>query len=541
MQKVETCQLKIHKIPLFPTLAHSVLCACVVILARSLPPHSLLYVGGNAFPYTDAFVILSAGIGGLGCGLLSFVMLFVGEFLRIGGNLSLYSVSTYLILVLLSAFLAYRGGFGGWRKSALSCAALCLTLALCWFVTFTVVIPGSDFDNIFRGVPFGFLLLMALPEIALATGVVSLFFRFAPDRVKMRMASGWVYAAPERGDTPKESVLAVRVTFFSLLEALILCLAAILCVNYFAASGEGAAFGLSYLRANWRGNLQIGLTLMCVSVPVAYVFNACIMKYVVYPINAMAFLMERYFSVSEQERTRVLPNLNIHSGDEVEQLYHSLQKMVVDMALHIDQQLEQERRVARLTKEFMLALAKAVDAKDHYTSGHSFRVARYAREIARRMGKTAKEQEDIYTMGLLHDIGKIGIPKEIINKKGKLTDEEYRTIRQHPVLGYEILQYVEELPGLATGARWHHERYDGHGYPDGLSGEDIPEEARIICVADAYDALTSKRTYSGIRPQADVRAEIVRCKGTQFDPAIADVMIQMIDDDRGYHMHEFIR
>ena len=109
------------------------------------------------------------------------------------------------------------------------------------------------------------------------------------------------------------------------------------------------------------------------------------------------------------------------------------------MALHIDQRLEQERRFAHLTKEFMLALAKAADAKAHYTSGHSFRVAKYAKEIARRMGKTEKEREDIYTMGLLNDIGKIGIPKAIINKKGKLTDEEFQKIRKHPVLGQEIL------------------------------------------------------------------------------------------------------
>ena len=142
------------------------------------------------------------------------------------------------------------------------------------------------------------------------------------------------------------------------------------------------------------------------------------------------------------------------------------------------------------------------------------------------MGKTEKEQEDIYIMGLLHDIGKIGIPKAIINKNakaiinknGKLTDEEF--------------------PALATGARWHHERYDGRGYPDGLAGEDIPEEARIICVADAYDALTSNRAYCRTRPQSDVRAEIVRCKGSQFDPAIAGIMIQMIDDDRNYRMRE---
>lgn len=538
MQNAATCQLKIHKTMAIPTLALSVACAGVVILARTLPHHSLAQVGSVALPYTDAFVILAAGIGGLGCGLLSFVILFVGEFLRVGGDLSLYSVSTYLILAMLSAFLAYCGGFGGWKKSALSCAVLSAALASCWLVTFTIVIPDSEFGNSFNGVPYWALVLMALPETALATGGAALFFRYAPDRIKLRVGSGWAYVLSERGEERRKSTLAVRVTCFSLAEALFLFFAAIFCVNYFAAASQGAPFGMSYIFSNWRENLRIGLTLMCAAVPAAYVFNASIMKYIVRPIDAMAFLMERYFSVSEQERARVLPNLNIRTGDEVETLYHSLQKMVVDMASHIDERLEQERRLTRLTREFMLALAKAVDAKDHYTSGHSFRVAKYAREIARRMGKTEKEQEDIYTMGILHDIGKIGIPKAIINKKGKLTDEEFAQIREHPVLGHEILRYVNELPALATGARWHHERYDGRGYPDGLSGEGIPEEARIICVADAYDAMTSNRAYSDIRPQSDVRAEIVRCRGSQFDPAIADIMVQMIDDDKRYQMRE---
>ncbi len=148
----------------------------------------------------------------------------------------------------------------------------------------------------------------------------------------------------------------------------------------------------------------------------------------------------------------------------------------------------------------LAALAKAVDEKDHYTSGHSERVAKYAKELAKRMGKTEAEQEEIYVMGLLHDIGKIGVPESIINKQGKLNDEEFQKIKEHPAMGSEILKNVKELPKLATGARWHHERFDGRGYPDGLSGLIIPEEARIIAVADAYDAMTSNRAYSKIRP-----------------------------------------
>ena len=198
----------------------------------------------------------------------------------------------------------------------------------------------------------------------------------------------------------------------------------------------------------------------------------------------------------------------------------------------------QTKRSANLSIQVMLALAQAVDAKDHYTNGHSQRVAAYSAEIARRMGKTQQEQDDIYAMGLLHDVGKIGVSEAIINKTSRLDNDEYTQIKKHTEIGHRILKIITEIPGLATGARWHHERYDGRGYPDGLCGENIPEEARIICIADCYDAMTSNRSYSNVREQSAVRAEMIRCKGSQFDPVITDIMIAMIDDDPEYKMSE---
>lgn len=192
----------------------------------------------------------------------------------------------------------------------------------------------------------------------------------------------------------------------------------------------------------------------------------------------------------------------------------------------------------KLSQEVLMAFSKAVDAKDHYTNGHSLRVAKYAKEISRRMGKSEKEQEEIYELGLLHDIGKIGIPEYIINKKGKLTEEEFAEIKNHTVIGWDILKTITEIPKLSTGAKWHHERYDGKGYPDGLSGEDIPEEARIICLADSYDAMTSKRSYSTPKSQEEVLKEIERCRGTQFDPDISQYLIDMINEDNDYLLRE---
>lgn len=184
------------------------------------------------------------------------------------------------------------------------------------------------------------------------------------------------------------------------------------------------------------------------------------------------------------------------------------------------------------------SLADAIDAKDKYTKGHSGRVAAYSKEIAARYGYSEKRQEKIFMMGLLHDVGKIGVPNDVINKPGRLTDEEFARIKMHPGIGDKILSNIREMPELAAGARGHHERYDGKGYPEGISGEDIPEEVRIIAVADAYDAMTSNRSYRGVLPQEKVREEIEKGKGTQFDPKFADIMLAMIDDDKEYKMKD---
>ncbi|MBB5226968.1 response regulator [Treponema ruminis] len=223
-----------------------------------------------------------------------------------------------------------------------------------------------------------------------------------------------------------------------------------------------------------------------------------------------------------------------------------LQRVKNTLALTLLQKKLQEEvnrqtlQIKVLTREITEALAKTVDAKDHYTRGHSQRVANYSAEIARRMGKSPKEQEEIYYMGLLHDIGKIGVAGSIIRKNARLTEDEFEEVKEHPMAGYEILKTITVLPNLPLGAKYHHEHFDGSGYPDGLKGYQIPEVARIIAVADVYDAMTSKRAYSEIRPQAVVRAEIERCRGTYFDPDIANVMLRMIDEDIDYSMREVL-
>jgi putative nucleotidyltransferase with HDIG domain len=198
----------------------------------------------------------------------------------------------------------------------------------------------------------------------------------------------------------------------------------------------------------------------------------------------------------------------------------------------------QEEKTDQMLQQVVELLAYTIDVKDTKTNGHSWRVAEYARQIAARSGLSEEDCIGVYYGGLLHDIGKIGISESIINKKGNLTAEEYEQIKNHPEYGANILKHVSELPYLEDAARYHHERYDGKGYQKGLAGEEIPRIARIIAVADSYDAMTSRRDYHQPMSQARVRKEIVAGSGTQFDPWYARIMLQMIDEDTAYKMRE---
>lgn len=220
---------------------------------------------------------------------------------------------------------------------------------------------------------------------------------------------------------------------------------------------------------------------------------------------------------------------------ELKALQHHMQQEIDRQTARAQAQLASTQRLFR---EMIETLADTIDAKDTYTNGHSHRVADYAQEIARRAGKSAEYQRKVYYMAQLHDIGKIGIPSTIINKKGKLTTEEYAAVQQHTVIGGDILAHVTEMPELAGASRSHHERYDGTGYPDGLAGTAIPEKVRIIAVADVYDAMTSKRSYRGVLPQDIVRQEMARARGTQLDPFFTDIMLQLMDEDISYQLQE---
>ncbi len=182
------------------------------------------------------------------------------------------------------------------------------------------------------------------------------------------------------------------------------------------------------------------------------------------------------------------------------------------------------------------SLMQAVETKDYYTRGHSERVSRVAEMIAREWGMREDRVQVIRIAGMLHDVGKLGVPTKVLQKQGKLNDEEFAAIKLHPLRGYEMLCDIEFLSEALTGVYHHHERMDGRGYPMGLTSEDIPEFARIIMVADAFDSMTSTRSYRLAKPVADAVAELRRCQGNQFDEQAVECLVRAVEK-HGWEPH----
>lgn len=193
---------------------------------------------------------------------------------------------------------------------------------------------------------------------------------------------------------------------------------------------------------------------------------------------------------------------------------------------------ERHERDNKIISESIETFTGFIDAKDPYTNGHSTRVAMYTKAIAKELGFEGEELDRIFYIALLHDCGKIGVPDNVLGKPGKLTDEEFEIIKSHTIRGGEILASFKSIDCVGEGALYHHERFDGKGYPEGKSGEDIPLIARIICVADSFDAMNTDRVYRKKLPKEQIIEEIKKNKGYQFDPEIADIMLTLLNENR---------
>ena len=193
---------------------------------------------------------------------------------------------------------------------------------------------------------------------------------------------------------------------------------------------------------------------------------------------------------------------------------------------------EKQRETEKFLDQVISSFAKAIDLKDTYTRGHSARVAQYSRQLAEAMGWSKERVDNLYRVALLHDVGKVVIPDEILNKRGTLTDAEYAKMKEHTDIGSAILEEISQFPLIAVGAKCHHERYDGHGYGHQLSGEEIPLEARIIAVADTFDAMNSTRVYRPHLTREKILSELEHAKNTQLDGEIVDVLLRLIAEGK---------
>ena len=214
--------------------------------------------------------------------------------------------------------------------------------------------------------------------------------------------------------------------------------------------------------------------------------------------------------------------------------------MVEEKRHHLELEIEKKQN-KKITLQMMESLSTTIEAKDEYTRGHSRRVAQYAALIAENLGWSNEEIQNLKNCAYLHDIGKIGIPDQILNKPGKLTNEEFNLIKQHTTIGQDILKDITIIPHIDEVTRSHHEHYDGTGYPDGLKGNEIPIQARVIALADSYDAMNSRRIYRNALSHGRIYHEIQMNAGTQFDPGITKVFLKLMDNGSLYNLeHEIL-
>ncbi|MBQ0041861.1 MAG: response regulator [Lachnospiraceae bacterium] len=237
--------------------------------------------------------------------------------------------------------------------------------------------------------------------------------------------------------------------------------------------------------------------------------------------GALDFITKPFLDEIVKQRVKRLVELN-----------HLQKQLQTEVEKQTRKAEERRMQVEELSFQTVHALADAIDAKDKYTNGHSGRVSAYATILAEALGWESDQVNELRYAALLHDVGKIGVPDVVLNKPGKLTDIEFDVIKAHTTIGADILKNITTVEEAHIVAAYHHERYDGKGYPNGLKGDEIPEIARIVCIADAYDAMSSKRVYRNALKAQVIREELVNGSGSQFDPSYLEVFLKLFDDGK---------
>lgn len=247
---------------------------------------------------------------------------------------------------------------------------------------------------------------------------------------------------------------------------------------------------------------------------------AAIIIQIIYPKNLLTFFAYAIFSVI------MLFSLETPDFEELEYLRKNLENEVERQTATAN---ERREKIQTMSMEIVEALADAIDAKDSYTNGHSLRVAKYSVLLAESLGWHGEQLDILKRCALLHDVGKIGIPDSILQKPMKLSDEEFAVIKNHTITGSKILKNISSLPEASLAAKYHHECYDGTGYPEGLQGKNIPDYARIISIADAFDAMNTKRIYRDKLCREEIRRRLTEGSGTQFDPDLMEKFLMIMD------------
>lgn len=202
--------------------------------------------------------------------------------------------------------------------------------------------------------------------------------------------------------------------------------------------------------------------------------------------------------------------------------------------------IEEHNKVVSMSMQTIISISNAVEAKDIHVGKHSQRVAHFACLIAKKMGWKNEDIERLHTIAMLHDIGKIGVESSILNKEGNLTDEEFEKLKTHTTIGGKILKNLTIIPGADEGANYHHEHFDGKGYPEGLSYKNIPLVARIICIADSFDAMKFPRIYKNGMSSEQIKDELINNRGTQFDPQLTDFFIEVCNENQWFDNYEVV-
>ncbi|MDI6703685.1 MAG: HD-GYP domain-containing protein [bacterium] len=259
-----------------------------------------------------------------------------------------------------------------------------------------------------------------------------------------------------------------------------------------------------------------------ISIAISFGISFIVTRTLTKPLHKITELTQRIVSEGVTKR------IEVDVGGEIGELVEAVNKMGETLRKSKEKALSTAQDLDELFISIIKSLVIAIEAKDPYTSGHSERVTKYSLELAKRLGDFPIESlKMLEYAAILHDIGKIGTSELILHKQGKLTDDEFSLIKNHPLIGAQIIEPIRPLRDAAIIVRHHHERWDGRGYPIGLKGEEIPRESRIVAISDAFDAMTSNRPYRKKMSEEEAIREIMKNKGIQFDPYLADLFVKI--------------